>query len=154
MNRKRHRRAAHRVLPFDRKSRNLCTYQGARSVGKKLTRRLIIKDFKRKTTKIVSMMQKKTTHEEDKNNSRLLLSSLDQSNPNYSTDVAPGSMLDEIPTDKYYAEKTLAPLFSRPVWRRRRPMIAQSIFRQRPELPSKKQDKFIPNIKKIRHVYW
>jgi hypothetical protein len=128
--------------------------------GKKLTKKTIVRDYRNKLKNV----ETKLYHSPPKNvsttitgSSILSSSSLDphdqtpSSSVNPSLEVNQPSLVDEIPKDRYYPSHKNAPLFVRPVWRRRRPMVAQNKWRRR---PTKKNSASLVDSLQKQRVLW
>ena len=110
-------------------------YNRAVKSGKKITRKTIVRDFQQKTRQVETKLYSSIANTANVSTGSTVLLSIHHPplNPslNPSLEVNQPSIIDEIPNDPYYTQKN-APLFIRPPWRKRRPMVAQNKWRRRP----------------------
>ena len=119
--------------------------------GKQETRKTIISDFVSKTIRVENLLSlqglkgQKTSLLDIGKSSILTTSSSIQNNP--------PSIMDDFDSDAdpYYT-RSHAPLFERPQWRLRRPMIAQNKWRRRPS--NQDQIHVHVHVGSQQHVYW
>jgi hypothetical protein len=140
-NRRRRRRKSDKLKLKYTKSKT--SFYKLHRIGQKILKKNILKEFKEKQATVERMLY---DDRDDKARTSKLMRIIDTSSElckNVSLEVSAPSIMDEIPIDPYYAQNTQAPMFVRPKWRRRRPMVPQNKWRRRPGEGGKKVNYFL-----------